>query len=580
MKPIDIIAASAAVAACLAGIAGAGPAIQATAQESEDTATSIYDSNVWWDLYKLFKDRYLAENPTRTDFNPYYLTPAYGYCHGQHDDARLLCAYPYGNDLFLYTWLDTSSVSVADWAGGTIKINYTNNTNVSADGSGFADEGTWKTDTATLVNADNYSPAARSNWLGKWLLKGVNAVTDPEATYRVKVNSMWLYGPGIMRWDCGDDIQYKKTDAFKDLNYYYVQPDYIRITRKKAALWLSPETGPNGALPLIKWDPSCYPGGSLSANCYQKMKERTYCFFNAGETSLDGSFQEADVSKLESVTYSYVKTSYTHHSSQIVETGHQAYDDDRETRVFQGLLDDSWLNQDAYFSDISSQASGELTVSSDYVSSSRVQTGSFLGWSWWYDYKALGIVDCRGDTDIPSGSEYDSLRKFITDRRSFDSDGDGADDKQFAWAFLADEDERSSSIENYGTAVVTSWFKNVSRCHQIDDIVVLRLKFCDSDGKLFDLDAMDVNTPTTEVETIGGGKDYIVAPEWWTKALGFLDQYKGILIAIAALVGIGLLIALSIYIMPILRPLFALAEAPFKAIGRTLKKKKGDGGDE
>lgn len=620
-------------AAALAALSAAGGAIcaaggqnAAAAAAASGTATSIYDSNVWWDLYKLFKDKYVAANPGRSDFNPYYLTPAYGHYHSEHDDASLLCAAPYADDLFLYTWMDSSSVPSSAWDGTTIEVKYTNNTALLPDGSGFDDAGTWQTATATLVSSDNYSAGSHSNWLGKWLIAGVNSVTSGTADYRVKVDSIWLC-PGIdyatkiyvcatadkdgslfsgkiarlaqdgysfldidgsyyavegaestdyLEWDCGDDIQYGKSDSLSDLNYLYVQPDYVRIAQKKAAEWLSAETGGHGSGALLKWDPGCYPGGSLSDDCYQNMKESTYCFFNAGETLYDGSFEEADIEKLESVTYSFTKTNYTHHSSQTVFTGGQAYDTDSTARVFQGLYDDSCLSGGAYFSDASTHGSPDLTVKADYSSSTRVQTGSFLGWTWGYDYSALGIVDCRGDTNVPSGDEYASLKKFIEDQRSYDSDGDGAADKQYAWAFLADQDSRTASISDYGTAVVTSWWDNVSACHQIDDVTLLRLKFYDSADKLFDLDAMDVNTPTTEVETVSGGRGYVVAPEWITAAVSFFQKYEGVLIAVASIVGLGLLIVLGAYAFPLIKPIIDLIAYPFKKAADKRKKKDGE----
>jgi len=621
-------------AAALAALSAAGGAVCAAGEENAGlavsaggSATSIYDSNVWWDLYKMFKAKYLAENPGRSEFNPYYLTPAYGRYHSEHDDASLLCAYPYADDLFLYTWLDSSSVDPSDWDGKSIQVRYTNSTALSSDGSGFADGGTWKTATATLVSSDNYSDGSRSNWLGKWLLAGVNSVTSATADYRVKVDSIWLYegseyaeklyvckdtaamkalfsaqiaalalagysfadieggwyavkgtaASDVLRWDCGDDIQYAKTDSFKDLNYLYVQPDYIRIAKKLAALWLSGETGNYGSGLITKWDPSCYPEGSLSDGCYRNMKENTYCFFNAGETLYDGSFKEETIEKLQSVTYSYTKTSFTHHSSQTVYTGNQAYPDAPGGRVFQGLYDDSYLNGDAYFSDASTYRSPDLTVDAKYVSSTHVQTGSFLGWTWGYDYSAMGIVDCRGDTNVPSGDEYSGLKDFIVRNRSFDSDGDGAADKQYAWAFLADEDERTSATENFGTAVVASWWNNASKCHQVDDVAMLRLKFYDSDGKLFDLAAMDVNTPTTAVTSITGGKSFVLAPEWLRNAIDFLDRYKGILIAVAALIGFGILIVLGAYAWPFIKPIIDLIAYPFRKADAKRKKKGGEG---
>ncbi len=307
------------------------------------------------------------------------------------------------------------------------------------------------------------------------------------------------------------------------------------------------------------------------------MKENTYCFFNAGETLCDGSFKEEAIEKLQSVTYSYTKTSFTHHSSQTVYTGNQAYPDAPGGRVFQGLYDNSYLNGDAYFSDASTYRSPDLTVDAKYVSSTHVQTGSFLGWTWGYDYSAMGIVDCRGDTNVPSGDEYSGLKDFITRNRSFDSDGDGAADKQYAWAFLADEDERTSATEAFGTAVVTSWWGNASKCHQVDDVALLRLKFYDSDGKLFDLDAMDVDTPTTAATSVTGGKSFVLAPEWLRNAVGFLGRYKEILIAAAALVGLGILIVLGAYIWPFVKPIADLIASPFRKAAAKRKKKGGEG---
>lgn len=507
------------------------------------TSSSIEDSNVYWDLYYMFKDKWLEEWNTshpeaqRTEFNPFYLSPNYGDYHGSSSYGRLLCMYPYDNDIFIYTWQDNSRVSTASYYDGS-SIHIVGTTNKTYDETGYLDEGTYHGYLADLVNNYNYTTVNSSNFLAKYVIRDVIDSEDGQEFYRFMVQYFYLYvgHPNVpmFKIDCEDEILYNPNNGEEDFNYHYSQPDHINITAKTGALWLSGESLNWNFFYNNRVDKSNV--ADQDGNMYQGYKnydENFYAFFNVGSYSLDGEIYDEAIKHIEKITYSYVLTEYSHISSQW-----RSAISPETSWAYTGLYDNSYLNDDAYFTNVKQPvSSGDLVVDANDV----VTYDHFLYPGWWfeqwYSYSTLSIIDCSGDTNIPSNSEFDGLRDFVKQNRQFDSDGDGTNDKQYRWAFKLNTLSRTSEDIDIGYFPPIAWGKFKTKAHQLDDITILKLKFINSDNLTFDLLAMDVNTPTTVVSVITAGRFYKVIPEWIQDIIDFFVQnqslFTWILIAIA-----------------------------------------------
>ena len=530
-----------------------------------ETASSIEDSNVWWDLYYMYKDAWLEDwnvnNPDspRNEFNPYYLTPNYGDYRGGDSKGRLLCMYPYQNDMYIYTWLDTKNITDHEWDGSFVNIYGTTNTELTEDELGYDDSGKIMVYQADLVNT--YGKIGdNSNWLGKWVIKDLIDNSDGNDAYRFYVEKLNL--DDIREIAAGDEILYQKTETLNDFIYQYKQPDYIDITAKTGTLMLSGENWESELLgPFFKYDennvevrmlPTSSGQLSRSVSGFNSYYENFYAFFNTGNYVVDGVEYDNPINSIEEITYSYTTKEYSHVSSQFVRFG---WSD--SSLAFKGLYDKEYLHEDAYFTNIKKPvASGDNVVKSTDVTTTRNNFFNIFGFGWETEYSTMGIIDCSGDTNIPGDDEFNSLKTFVEKNRGFDSDGDGVIDKQYRWAFKVGQMKRTSETINYGTAVVTAWGNWKTKAHQIDDITILRVKFINTENHQFDLLAMDVNTPTNVVQVVTGGKMYTIVPKWFQDFVDFLSGVGNVIgpILIAALV-----IALVIGLIYILQPVITFA---------------------
>jgi len=569
----------------LIGNAIAIPAIQlsqgtiaAAEGDSETTATSIADSNVYWDIYKMFSDKYISnwneQHPDNqiTTFNPFFLSPNYGDYHGSSYKGKLLSMYPYQNDMYIYTWLDTSDIASDVWDGQSIHVLATSN--VERNETGYLDDGSYIDYKATLVNTYNLSAGSKNNWLGKWVIKDVVDTSATQDFFRFKVESMYLapvlsdtvinlgtnlsqinlkqyqttgyyvYKEGPVWYarkiighvrdvDCGDELIYTAADSLNDFNYHYSQPDYINITSKTGSLLLMGKDLP-GYQSYFESDPN-NAGNSMG---YSKYDENFYCFFNVGSYSIDSKVYDEALKSVESITYSYNQTTYNHVSSQFNGSWIQ-----NEPLCFKGLYDNKYLYKDAYFINASQPVnSGEKLVTAN-DKQEYVNHQFTLFWvDTDYTYQTMSIIDCSGDTSISNDQELKKLKEFVKENRSFDSDGDGVKDKEYRWAFRVGQNERTSETIEFGSTGVNCWGKWKSTCHQMDDITILRMKFINSDYLNFDLLAMDVNTPTTTVTVKTGGKQFLVFPSFIQDIIGWFNENSGTLIAVA--IGVVVLAAI------------------------------------
>lgn len=548
-------------------------------------STSIRESNVWWDLYYMYKDKWLEEwnanNPDspREEFNPFYLTPNYGDYRGKDSKGRMLTMYPYQNDIYIYTWFNSSEVTVSEWNGSSLQIYGTTNTLLNEGGTGYDDDGEMVNYEATIVNSYGHT-GDRSNWLGKYVIENVIDNSDDNEAYRFYVKSMsWGVSPAVGNFDCGDEILYQKTETLNDFIYQYKQPDYIDITAKTGTLMLSGENWESELLgPFFKYDennvevrmlPTSSGQLSRSVSGFNSYDENFYAFFNTGNYVVDGVEYDNPINSIEEITYSYTTKEYSHVSSQFVRFG---WSD--SSLAFKGLYDKEYLHEDAYFTNIKKPvASGDNVVKSTDVTTTRNNFFNIFGFGWETEYSTMGIIDCSGDTNIPGDDEFNSLKTFVEKNRGFDSDGDGVIDKQYRWAFKVGQMKRTSETINYGTAVVTAWGNWKTKAHQIDDITILRVKFINTENHQFDLLAMDVNTPTNVVQVVTGGKMYTVVPKWFQDFVDFLSGVGNVIgpILIAALV-IALVIGLIYILQPVIT--FASNESVKNTVRKNNNKKK------
>lgn len=549
-------------------------------------STSIRESNVWWDLYYMYKDKWLEDwntnNPDspREEFNPFYLTPNYGDYRGKDSTGRLLTMYPYQNDIYIYTWFNSSSVTTSEWNGSILQVYATTNTEINASETGYEDVGKMVYYEAILVNSYGQT-GDRSNWLGKYVIEDVIDNSDENEAYRFYVKSMsWGVSPAVGNFDCGDEILYQKTETLNDFVYHYKQPDYIDITAKTGAMMLSGENYRNEANgTFFKSDPNNVivarlpnpqtGGYSDFHQGFVSYDENFYAFFNTGSYYIDEMENDESIKSIEEMTYSYVNTEYTHVSSQYVRLGVS-----KDSYAFSGLYDKNFLHEDAYFTNIKKPvASGDKVVKATDVTVTKNQFFNIFGFGWDYEYSTMGIIDCSGDTNIPETEEFSALRTFVEKNRFFDSNGDGVADSQYRWAFKVGQMKRTSDTINYGTAVVTAWGNWKTVAHQIDDITILRIKFINAENHQFDLLAMDVNTPTTVVDVVTVGKIYTVVPKWFQDVIDFFEATGNIIgpILIAAVV-IALVIGLIYILQPVIT--FASNESVKNTVRKSNKKKK------
>lgn len=550
-----------------------------------ETASSIEDSNVWWDLYYMYKDAWLEDwnvnNPDspRNEFNPYYLTPNYGDYRGGDSKGRLLCMYPYQNDMYIYTWLDTKNITDHEWDGSFVNIYGTTNTELTEDELGYDDSGKIMVYQADLVNT--YGKIGdNSNWLGKWVIKDLIDNSDGNDAYRFYVEKLNL--DDIREIAAGDELIYTKAESENDFSYQYIQPDYINITSKLGALMLSGEYSVNasGLSSFFKHDPNNaihyspdYPtyydsSAEVGDSGYTNYDEHFYVFFNTGSYFIDSVENDESIDSIEEIKYSYVSTEYTHVSSQFVRSGWS-----NASFAFTGLYDKKYLHSDAYFTNVKKPTvSGDKVVKASDVTTIKNELNNVFWIKTFYEYSSMGIVDCAGDTNIPDAVEYKALKEFVKSNRSFDSDGDGIKDKQYRWAMKADTLKRTSETINYGTVALTSWGNWKTKAHQIDDITILKMKVINTDNHQFDLLAMDVNTPTTVVEVHTVGKLYVVYPKIIQDIIDFFNDNK---VAILGVLGAVLAVVLLIVILRFLMPFITLASnASTKRVVKQNNKKK------
>lgn len=646
-------------AVTLMGIATAPAAIDlsnrsilAIAEGEEPLANSITESNVYWDLYYCAKDKYIAEwnsshpNNQITEFNPFFLTPNYGNYHSGTATAKLLMIYPYMNDIYLYTWLNTQDIPSDIWDGQSIQVIGTNNVNFT-ESEGYLDTGKFQTYNATLVNTFNKSEGSSSNYLAKWVIKDVIDGSTGQDFYRFKVSTMYLTGNYLVNkvylgidgnvprgleatyealgyeiirerveddlkvyaikttlqntvgeFECGDEVVYTLNQSYDDFNYHYTQPDHIEITSKKVGIWLSGinqrhlsfGADPNALLPY-EYDSSNYfpftmPNPNFTAvenffltvgvDYYKSYDENTYCFFNLGEAYLDGATADETISKISSIKYSYYKTTYTHVSKQ----NHISFyppilNQEYLSGAYMHRYDNKYLNGDAHFENVSTIGPISATQTSTY--NHLVSNFDHNTLIWWfptmYDYRKVGIIDCSGNTNLPSGEgneEYDGLRDFALDNRGYDSDGDGTKDSQYRWAFLVNEDTRTSeTIESGSVPYINTWWKSKTICHEVSDTVVLSLTVQNDTNLSFNLLAMDCNTPTTFTEIVTEGKFYTIWPKFINDVGNAMEEIlkwlKIILIVLAVL-------AVIIGISYVIQPFVSLHNA--STISRSIRKSK------
>lgn len=638
------------IAAAPAAIDLSKQSIIALAESEEPLATSIADSNVYWDLYYTNKDKWLEnwnsshpETPL-TEFNPFFLTPNCGNYHGGTDKAKLLMIYPYMDDIYLYTWLNTQDVTVDTWDGTSIQVIGTTNVNFS-ETTGYLDEGHFQTYNATLVNTFNKSDVSSANYLAKWVIHDAIDGSTGQDFYRFKVSTMYLTGNytqtkvylgidgnvprgleqtyqdlgytivrervgddlkvyailatlanTIGEFECGDEIIYTVNQSYDDFNYHYTQPDHIQITSKKVGIWLSGIDrnsigfGNKDFVSPYEYDSSNYnpiqiPNlnhqGTNDAwittgiDYYRSYDENTYCFFNLGESYIDNAPAEEAISKISSIDYSFYKTTYTHVSKQNHISFLAPVGTDWLSGAYKYRYDNQFLNGDAHFEGVSTV--GPITQTQTSTYDHKVTNFDHNTLIWWfptvYEYRKVGIIDCSGNTNLPEGdSTYDSLRQFALDNRSYDSNGDGIKDSQYRWAFLVDEDTRTSTTVEAGQVpYVNTWWKSKTVAHEVSDTVILSLVVQNDTNLNFDLLAMDVNTPTTFTEIITVGNFYTIFPKWISDTLSAFDQ---LFTALKIILAVLLVLAVVIGISYIIQPFIAMRNA--SKISKSIRKSKKD----
>lgn len=626
--------------------------IMAIAEGEEPLANSIADSNVYWDLYYTNKEKYIANwnssHPDNqiTDFNPFFLTPNYGNYHSGTATAKLLMIYPYMNDIYLYTWLNTQDIPSDIWDGQSIQVIATNNVNFT-ESDGYQDTGKFKTYTASLVNTFNKSDASSSNYLAKWVIQDAIDGSTGQDFYRFKVSTMYLTGNYLVNkvylgidgnvprgleatyealgyeiirerveddlkvyaikttlqntvgeFECGDEIIYTLNQSYDDFNYHYTQPDHIEIKSKKVGIWLSGinnrsiNFGNKDFVPAYEYDSSCYnpiqiPNPNFKniedafittgIQSYKSYDENTYCFFDFGESYIDGALADEAISKISSIKYSYYKTTYTHVSKQNHISLLAPIEKDYLSGSYKYRYDKQFLNGDAHFESVSTTGPISATQTSTY--NRMVTNFDHNSLIWWfptvYEYNKVGIVDCSNNTNLPADDDehphqYDGLRDFILRNRGYDSNGDGTNDKQYRWAFLVDEDIRNSEvIESGQVPYINTWWKSKTVCHEVSDTVILSLTVQNDANLSFDLLAMDVNTPTTFTDIVTEGHFYTIFPKWMNDVANAWDEImkwlKIILIVLAVL-------AVIIGISYVIQPFVSIHNA--STISRSIKKSK------
>jgi Sec-independent protein translocase protein TatA len=340
-----------------------GPALNAGAifnnRINKAESTSIANSDVYWDLYYAFKDKYLENNPSYKDFNPYMICPNYGKTILDENLSKndLLLIRPSGNDLYLYTWMNTSDNP--DFALTSIYPTVSSNTAFDEE-KGYYAQDAFKFKEAEIVNTYNFI-GNKDNWLGKWVIHDYIAASPDIDFYRAYIQEIYIdpilqhevryynaqdlldmgmdehrfeewaeennyivtFSGGIWtltsrdmslltatsyyrKFDCGDEITYQYKNTTKEFEYSYTMPDYVEIKTKKAKLMLNAyamrHCNPQSPFDQnnFKYNPVTYltgTGSGLENYSHQFSKiydEAFYCFFDYGDIYIDGVKQDSE----------------------------------------------------------------------------------------------------------------------------------------------------------------------------------------------------------------------------------------------------------------------------------------------
>lgn len=620
-----------------------GPALSAgetfNKQVNSSESTSIANSDVYWDLYFAFKDKYLENNPNvpANGFNPYMICPNYGKSpiDGNLSTGDLLLVRPYKTDLYLYLWLNTSDN--ANYAYQSSIYPMISDNMIRDEEQGYYLHDNFKMYEAKFVNERYFGETLGANWLGKWVIH--NYITDTSIdTHRANIQSIYLnpevcyeilyfsaedlaemqmdehfleewaednnymvsFSGGIWtltsrdislsssnafykQIECGDEMMYQYSNAENVLNYTYTMPNYVEIKNKTAKLKLSgikTQQYRSDSIPLFYYDPNNFyedEGVGLgpfkseyTLNHAYKYNEIFYCFFDVGDVVINGVKQDQSqvISSMERINYSYNKQTYIHVSStNRWRGGRCAGPTDACTACYTKTLNNVHLSNQYgdYFSDVTTKYSGVRSVDSRYQIEKEELEWSFLLWKDTKKFTLDGIIQCSsGENGEPSiedkeDGSNDELINFIKNNRDYDSNGDGIKDKTYRWAFLIDNDYREAVWKDgWSNPLVFYDVQYQSTCHDINDVLILRLKFSFDGDKYFDLQAMDFTTPLDPNPDVGDmGAEYITLNEIGQAIVDWFNANKFSLFgfsSILLLVVIGILFLYFFpYIMPILK---------------------------
>lgn len=561
-------------AACCAPLGAAAAGVEAAASEAfEPDASAIATSDVYWDIYTMCADAWLANHPGYTEFNPYYVTPNYGNFFGSaHTDSEVascIGVVPDGPDAYVYMWFSTKEDL---WDGESPRFKYTTSTEIGDDGYY---EDVEEEAVGELVSENGLESSSGSNWLAKYRLEGI--LSEGTGTKRISLISVSIpskaegYAP-LREVDLSEDLQYVGSDAdSSDFDYYHVQDDYVTVFRKKVSMLLEPVDG--GGYDYYYWwrddptdvysyngdyDPNCVVQSYVSsdgqreelpgyANAYSKFNETTYCFFDISDYYVGGELQDLPVASVDSVMFSYNMLTYKYQSADFVrpwinwKTMPAAcyaglYDKPRSEEVFS--------NGASFFGEKTEMVEDKVETGNDVVNVVRESDGGV--WSWLS--KVLGtdgqetsqmpaIIDCT-DEDYWYSNQFEgelsSFSQFVLANR-WDYD----------YAFRVANTVRSGEINKDDNSGWNYRWNSVSTCHEVQDLAILRIRFRDLEQTSFDLKALDTTTSTESVyipSTAGKSYTLNVVHSGSQGSSPWYEQLLNAAKVVAAVLGIGLIV--------------------------------------
>lgn len=531
-------------------------------------SSAIASSDVYWDLYSMCRDAWLVNHRDATEFNPYYLTPKYGEVHNDSEVASCLGIVPDGSDVYVYMWFDTASTG---WDGESPKFTYSNDTSVGSDGyynSAAA------TKTGVLVSKYGKSETGSSNWLAKYKLEGISGTGSIK---RVSVLSIEIpTAAGKTTIELSSDTQWKGDEVdSSDFDFYHAQDNYVTISRKKVAMMLEPAlNGPgapgtgltHGIYTASKpqevynysdhYDPNCVVQGVAAesnssfmddvpeeyAGTFSKYYENTYCFFDFGPYYVNGVEQTIPIANIESITYSFNRLTYKYQSSNFHRLGINwnkmvpiCY-----ARLYnKPVCEESLRNGAKYYSE--SVAFLEKKIENGNSVRNVVSDGfKFLFWKLNESQSDLDlIVDCT-DEDSWYNQSFDgnkeNLANFILNNRW-----------DYPYAFLIDSTERTGENgpkDDGGFLTGYDW-NTTSTCHEVQDVVILRIKFRDMQNTSFDLKALDstIDTESIYVPSTSGKDFQLNVPHFFESetVTSWVDSLMNGLKTAAIIISVGLI---------------------------------------